>query len=101
MRTDDAGNLPHFNIWDKASRGQEFHTCVQITKPEYFHHDGNEGVLNKSQRKSLVKFMMSKPTKTKKFDTFREAVLTLWNMNNSDMDVDEDQEMPDYVNMMP
>lgn len=101
VRTDDAGNLPHFHIWDKASKGQEFHTCVQITKPEYFHHDGKEDVLNKSQRKSLVKFLMSKPTKTKKFDTFWEAILTLWNMNNSDMDVDEDQEMPDYVNMMP
>ena len=99
VRTDDGGNTPHFHIWDKNTQGNKFHTCVQIKQPVYFHHDGKEGVLNTAQRKELVDFLKSKPTKTKKFSTFWEAVLTLWNMNNSAMDVDEDQPMPDYTNI--
>ena len=99
IRTDDGGNLPHFHIWDKNSRGEKFHTCVQIKEPTYFHHDGKEGVLNTSQRQELMAFLKSKPTNTRRFSTFWEAVVTFWNMNNSAMNVDEDQPMPDYTNI--
>lgn len=97
VRTDDGGNLPHFHIWDKNSQGGKFHTCVQIKQPAYFHHTCKEGVLNTSQRKELVEFLKSKPTSTKKFSSFWEAILTMWNLNNSAMMVDEEQPMPDYT----
>ena len=44
-------------------------------------------------------FLKSKPTNTRRFSTFWEAVVTFWNMNNSAMNVDEDQPMPDYTNI--
>ena len=38
--TNDSGNIPHFHIVDSSTRGEEFHTCIKIEKPEYFHHSG-------------------------------------------------------------
>ena len=99
VRTDEGGNVPHFHIRDKRSRGKAFHTCVQIRRPAYFRHDGKEGVLNPTQRMELVEFLKSKPTSTKRFSTYWEAILTLWNLSGAVIVVDEDQPMPDYANL--
>ncbi len=99
VRTDEGGNVPHFHIRDKSSRGKAFHTCVQIRQPAYFHHDGKEGVLDSTQKTALVEFLRSKPTRTKRFSTFWEVILTLWNLSGSAIAVDEDQPMPDYANL--
>lgn len=34
IRTDDPGNIPHFHVWDKNSKGGLFHTCIKIFEPE-------------------------------------------------------------------
>ena len=54
--TNDGGNIPHFHIVDKATMGNEFHTCIKIMSAEYFHHTGKEDVLNLKQKKTLMKF---------------------------------------------
>ena len=98
VHTDDPGNIPHFHIWDRTTRGKEFHTCIRIDKAEYFHHTGKEDILNSKDRKDLVKFLQSNP-KNKRFNTNWEVVIDMWNFNNSDKEIDEDQPMPDYTQL--
>ena len=96
IRTDDPGNIPHFHVWDKNSKGGLFHTCVKIMKPEYFHHTGKEDVFNGKQKRELIDFLNAKPTKSKWHPTNWDFILTVWNANNSKMEVPEDYPIPDY-----
>ena len=52
--TDDPGNIPHFHIRDRSTKGQEFNCCIRIDKPEYFIHTGKENKLNSKQIKNLI-----------------------------------------------
>lgn len=99
IHTDDPVNIPHFHIWDAETRGQKFHTCIKIESPEYFHHTGKEDYLNSSMRKELIKFLKSKPTKLKRYDTNWEVVVDMWNANNSKANVPDDLPMPDYTKL--
>lgn len=99
VHTDDPGKIPHFHVWDKNSGGGLFHTCVKILSAEYFHHNGKEDVFNTKQKKELVEFLKAKPKKSKWHPTNWDFVLTTWNSNNSDVDVPEDLEMPDYTKL--
>ncbi len=36
VHTDDKGKIPHFHIWNEETRGQKFHTCIQLLEPKYF-----------------------------------------------------------------
>lgn len=99
IHTDDPGNVPHFHIWDAETRGQKFHTCIKIESPEYFHHTGKEDYLNSSMRKELIKFLKSKPTKLKRYNTNWEVVVDMWNANNSKANVPDDLPMPDYTKL--
>lgn len=95
IRTNDSGNIPHMHIWDSATLGQKFHTCIRLDKPEYFHHTGKEDVLNSKQKKDLTRFLSSKH---RRFNmTNWEVILIYWNDNNSKVTIDEDSEMPDYT----
>lgn len=98
INTDDGGNVPHFHY--RSGRYPDFknHTCIEIKDAKYFHHDGKEAVLSSKQRKDLVKFLKSK-NKSKGFDTNWDRLLADWNSNNSNMEVDENQEMPNYLNL--
>lgn len=98
VRTNDPGNKPHFHIWDANSHGKKFHTCVEILRPKYFHHTGKEGVLNSSERKELIRFLQA-PSEDKPERTNWQMLLLMWNMNNSQMKVSRDLEMPDYRDM--
>lgn len=100
IHTDDPGNIPHFHIWDAETRGQKFHTCIRIESPEYFHHTGKEDYLNSSMRKELIKFLKSKPTKLKRYNTNWEVVVDMWNANNSKANVPDDLPMPDYTKLL-
>lgn len=92
----DCGEIPHFHIWDSNTRGNEFHTCIKLEKPEYFHHTGKEDVLNSKMKKELVTFLQAK-SKVKKAElTNWQWLVILWNMNESKHNVDEDLIMPDY-----
>lgn len=99
--TDDAGKIPHFHYRDKDD-WKKFHSCIQIMKAEYFAHEGKEDILNSKQRKELQKFMESPPKKTRfniGLSNNWELVCYLWDMNNSDVDIPNDVEMPDYRNL--
>lgn len=98
IHTDDPGNIPHFHIWDTATRGNRFHTCIEITSPRYFNHTGKEDVLNSSMRKELMDFLRSKP-KNKRYSSNWEYLVSMWNDNNSKVEVDEDQPLPDYTRL--
>lgn len=95
IHTDDPGNVPHFHYWDSSTKGQNFHTCIRIDEPNYFHHTGKEDVLNTKQKKELVEFLISSP-KSKRYDTNWEMVVEMWNINNSDVEISTEQTMPDY-----
>ena len=99
IHTDDPGNIPHFHIWDAETKGNKYHTCIRIDKPEYFHHTGKEDTLNSKDKKDLVKFLNSKP-KNKRYNTNWEYLVSMWNDNNSKINVDEDIEMPDYTKLI-
>lgn len=98
--SNEGGNIPHFHIRDVNTNGSNFHTCVRLDKPEYFHHTGKEDILNSKQKKELVRFLESN-SKVKRFSTFTnwEVLLTLWNMNNSTVELDEDMSMPNYLDL--
>lgn len=98
IHTDDPGNIPHFHIWDAETRGQKFHTCIRIESPEYFHHTGKEAYLNSSMRKELVSFLKSK-SKNKRFSSNWEYLVSMWNDNNSKINVPEDITMPYYTKL--
>lgn len=95
IRMNDAGNIPHFHIMDKSTLGKKFHTCVKIETPEYFHHTGKVDALNSKQRKSLVEFLKSSHRNGTKW----EMLIDLWNINNSTIKVDDNIDMPDYINI--
>ena len=98
VRSDDAGNIPHFHIVDTHTLGAEFHTCVEIRTNRYFHHTGKEDILNSKQRKALNEFLKDKH-KNKSFSNW-SWLLQLWNDgNNSSVEVDELQIQPDYTNI--
>ena len=101
IHTDDPGNEPHFHIRDASTRGQDFHTCIKILSPEYFHHTGKEDVLNSHEKKALVEFLKEKPTNSKKtaFVSNWDKLVYEWNENNSNVYVDEDMEMPNYMDL--
>jgi len=99
IRTDDPGNIPHFHVWDKNSKGGLFHTCVKIETPEYFHHTGKEDIFNSKQKKELVEFLQAKPLKSHWHPTNWDFIITLWNANNSKAEVSEDQDIPDYTKL--
>ena len=93
VNTNDGGDIPHFHIWDTTTRGDKFHTCIQIKDNKYFHHTGKEDFLNSKMRKYLIKFLQSN-------DEYGElnwkVLIKEWNRNNSNMKVDINTTMPDY-----
>ena len=98
IHTDDPGNTPHFHIWDYSTKGDKFHTCIRIDTARYFHHNGKEDILSSKDKKDLIIFLNSKP-KNKRYNTYWEYLISMWNDNNSFVQVDEDQPMPDYRNL--
>lgn len=93
VHTNDPGNIPHFHIRDVKTRGNEFHTCVEIKTNRYFHHTGKEGVLNGKERKALYDFLNSND---KYGESNWKVLIKEWNRNNSDMEISIDLKLPDY-----
>ena len=98
VNTNDGGYIPHFHIWDSSTRGSEFHTCIRYDCPEYFHHSGKEDTLNSREKKSLDAFF-KEPSRNKRFSTNWEYALSMWNDNNSSMNIPEDLKQPDYTRL--
>ncbi len=97
VNANDPGKIPHFH-YRKANDWAAFHTCIKIEKAEYFHHGNKQDVLNSKQKKELVEFLKDKP-KSKRYETNWDLLVEMWNLNNSDVEINEDVEMPDYRNL--
>lgn len=92
--TNDPGNKPHFHIINSE---KHFSCCVRIDVAEYFVHQGKEDILDNSLKKSLVYFLKSKHRKLP--ITNWEYLCACWEDNNSDMPLDDNLEMPNYLNL--
>lgn len=98
VNTNDMGKIPHFHLRDSATRGKEFHTCIEITKNKYFKHGNKTDMLNSSMRKDLALFMASKRKLYGGIEiTNWQLVVFLWNSNNSDVQIPENTPMPNYT----
>ncbi len=94
------GNEPHMHIWDDDTNGKQLHTCVCLTKIEYFHHNGKEDILTQDQKELLVLFLKDECKKNKRYKTNWEYALSMWNDNNTDKtQVDETSEVLDYTKL--
>ena len=95
--TDDSGNIPHFHLRDRSTKGEKFHSCIRIDKPEYFIHTGKENKLNSKQKKNLMAFLQQNTTLGTATITNWDKVIMYWNDNNSDVIIDSDIPIPDYT----
>ena len=103
VNSDDAGNIPHFHMVDKNSRGKDkkkgFHICIEIERAKYFHHTGKEDILNITLRKYLQTFL-NQPFRIKDYNrTNWEFIRDTWNLNNSNKNVPENCKMPNYLDL--
>lgn len=101
VNTNDGGKIPHFHYRD-ANDWSKFHTCIRIDRPEYFHHEGKSDVLNSKQKKALQKFMKSKVSLDRYKDKFSnnwELICFMWDINNSDIQIDDNTQQPNYINL--
>lgn len=101
VNTNDGGKIPHFHYRD-ANDWSKFHTCIRIDRPEYFHHEGRSDVLNSKQKKALQKFMKSKVSLDRYKDKFSnnwELICFMWDINNSDIQIDDNTQQPNYINL--
>lgn len=100
VNTDDGGMIPHFH-YRLSSDWSKFHTCICIDRPEYFHHNGEEDVLNSKQKRALQEFMTSKVSGkySYRFKNNWELVCFLWSINNSEVEIPDDIQQPNYVDL--
>ena len=98
VRTNDPGKIPHFHFLDK-NKDKDNEGCIRIDRPEYFDHEGKKLHLNSSQRKEMVEFLKSSYRRKSLGITNWEYLVLLWNDNNSDVEIDDDTEMPDYTKL--
>lgn len=100
VMTDDPGKIPHFHISDcekKGKSGSQFHTCIDLTQPRYFHHSGKQDNLTKKQLKELVEFLMSKYKDRN--ETNWQHIIDAWNDNNSDVELSINSKIPNYTDI--
>ena len=100
IMTDDPGKIPHFHIRDykkKGKSGQEFHTCIDLTQPKYFHHPGKQDNLSRKQLKELVDFLSSKYKNRN--ETNWQHIIDAWNDNNSDVELNINSKIPNYTDI--
>ena len=101
VNTDDSGDIPHFHYRDPVD-WYKFHTCICIESPNYFIHGNKNDKLNAKQKKSLQEFLAG-PVKSKRyknqFNNTWELVCFLWDLNNSHRFVDDNVEMPNYLEL--
>ena len=102
VNANDEGYIPHFHYVDVTTRGKDkkgFHTCIRIDKAEYFKHGNKIDSLNSMQKRQLQSFLKEPFEKPNFQGTNWDYIVMIWNTNNSQMNVDEDQPMPDYMNL--
>ena len=106
VHTDDGGHIPHVHIRDKATRGQQFETCVELKRNRYFLHGKYKDVMSGYMAKQFADFMESKPHNPRYQNNY-ELSVDMWNLNNSIEEVVPQYDsngriiMPDYRTIMP
>ena len=106
VHTDDGGHIPHVHIRDKATRGQQFETCVELKRSRYFLHGKYKDVMSGYMTKQFADFMKSQSHNSKYQNNYEYAV-DMWNDNNSIEKVIPQYDsngriiMPDYRTIMP
>lgn len=97
--THDPGYIPHVHIIDASTRGEKFSSCVKLESAEYFPHGGKyKDKLNTKERKAFQTFMESKP-RNKRYSTNYEYACSMWNDNNSSVNIDENHPIPNYLDL--
>ena len=92
----------HIFIIETQTIGANSTHGIRIDCPEYFHHEGESDVLNSKQKTALQKFMESKVSLTKYKDKFSnnwELICFMWDINNSDIQIDDSTQQPNYVDL--
>lgn len=89
------GFIPHFHFFDRESNRQG---CIRLDKAKYFSHGRKNDRLNSSERKDLVAWLRS-PMRRVGMSVY-EYMLFLWNENNPDFEIDEQMEMPNYLELI-
>lgn len=57
IRSNDGGNIAHFNVLDKETLGKKFNSAIFITDNRYFKHGNAKDELSSELRESLVRFL--------------------------------------------
>ena len=72
-----------------------FDTCIRLDVPEYFTHGSHQDILNHAQKKAFIKFMESKPERSRylNFKNNWEVAAAEWNLGNTN---EVENDMPDY-----
>ena len=106
VHTDDDGHIPHVHIRDKATRGQQFETCVELKRSRYSLHGKYKDVMSGYMAKQFADFMESTPHNPRYQNNY-ELSVDMWNLNNSIEEVVPQYDsngriiMPDYRTIMP
>lgn len=98
VNTDDPGKTPHFHV-RKYGKGHKFEweVCIKFTSAEYFSHGAYKGKLpNKRLAKELDSMLRTVDKKSRFGLTYWELAIDEWNRNNSDIQLPEDLEQPNY-----
>jgi len=95
IMTDDLGYIPHFHIRDRTTRGKYFNTCIELSTNRYFMHGSHKSKLNAKQMEELAEFIES-PCKTGKYKSNYELAVDMWNLNNSNVNIEFNGSIPNY-----
>ena len=89
------GRYPHFHFINKEKK---IEGCIRLDIPDYFKHDGKDGMLNSNERKNLIKWLNSNHPEYLKLGielSVYKYMCILWNDNNPDY-IYNNLEIPDY-----
>lgn len=88
------GPVPHFHFDCEADN---IHGCIRLDKPEYFQHGRYKDKLAASERKRMIKWLISPHKSFGKYGaTNWDVICIYWNDNNQDHLTRPDLPIPDY-----
>lgn len=90
--SNDPGQIPHMHVHIEGERD----ACIRFDSAEYFVHGFNDNKVS-SKVAGWIDSLLRKPYKYG-IDYWQHAK-DLWNENNSDVEIPEDMEQPDYTKL--
>lgn len=95
--TDDQDIIPHFHVLSNPHGS--FDCSIGNQSAEYSQLHCQSGQMTNTNWTELVTFMSMSKKGILRNLTNREYTLMLWNDNNPNFEIDEDQAMPEYIQM--